>query len=395
MDSPSLLDLGRDDGIGCCYDDNLGNSRNLLMQGTKKLSLPMETGILSADIVAPLLTWFRSVRRPLPWRETKDPYRVWLSEIMLQQTRIEAVIPYYHRFLSEAPNVKALAELPDERLMKLWEGLGYYSRARNLKKAALTVMEQHGGALPRNFSALRALPGIGDYTAGAIASIAFGLPEPAVDGNVLRVIMRLSGREDDIALDATKKAVTGWLREIYPEGDDSGDLTEGLMELGEKVCLPVGAPKCSECPLAAQCAARRDDRWRELPKKSPKKERKTEEYTLLLLCSEEGVALRKRPSKGLLAGLWEFPMLTGHLTTDEVEQTLSTFGMNIRSITPCGKASHIFTHITWNMIGMTVICDAEQLPEELGEFFAPERLRDEVAVPTAYRYFVGQILGKE
>ena len=365
------------------------------MQRMKKSSSPLETGILSDTLIAPLLSWFRSVRSPLPWRESKDPYRVWLSEIMLQQTRIEAVIPYYHRFLSEAPTLCHLSELPDERLMKLWEGLGYYSRARNLKKAALLVMENHGGELPRDFSALRALPGIGDYTAGAIASIAFGLPEPAVDGNVLRVIMRLSGREDDIALDATKKAVTGWLREIYPEGEDAGDLTEGLMELGEKICLPVGAPKCSECPLAAQCAARRDERWRELPKKSPKKERRTEEYTVLLLCSDRGVALRKRPSKGLLAGLWEFPMLDGHLSENEACSRLSEFGIKVSSIHPCGKASHIFTHITWNMKGMTVVCDAEKLPEELGEFFAPERLRDEIAVPTAYRYFVEQILEKE
>ncbi len=347
---------------------------------------------LSADLIAPLLSWFRSVRRPLPWRETKDPYRVWLSEIMLQQTRIEAVIPYYYRFLSEAPTVKDLAELPDERLMKLWEGLGYYSRARNLKKAALTVMEQHGGTLPRDFKALRALPGIGDYTAGAIASIAFGLPEPAVDGNVLRVVMRLTGRENDIALDATKKAVTDWLREIYPDGEDAGDLTEGLMELGEKVCLPVGAPKCSECPLASQCVARRDDLWRELPKKSPKKERRIEEYTLLLLCSEDGVALRKRPPKGLLAGLWEFPMLKGTLRETELKEHLSSLGIKIDSITPCGKSSHIFTHITWNMHGMKICIAPATLPKEFGEFFHPDRLRDEIAVPTAYRYFVKYIL---
>lgn len=347
---------------------------------------------LPSDLIAPLLAWFRSVRRPLPWRETKDPYRIWLSEIMLQQTRIEAVIPYYYRFLSEAPSVKDLAELPDERLMKLWEGLGYYSRARNLKKAALTVMEQHGGALPRDFSALRALSGIGDYTAGAISSIAFGLPEPAVDGNVLRVVMRLMGREDDIALDATKKAVTAELREIYPEGEDAGDLTEGLMELGEKICLPVGAPKCSECPLASLCVARKDDRWRELPKKSPKKARRIEEYTVLLLFSEDGVALRKRPSKGLLAGLWEFPMLEGHWSVEDLKKHFSELGIKIESIEPCGNASHIFTHITWNMCGMKIRLDPTALPDDLGAFYPPEHLRDEIAVPTAFRYFVKQIL---
>ena len=358
----------------------------------EKQTLPTETEVLSPALIEPLLTWFRSVRRPLPWRETKDPYRVWLSEIMLQQTRIEAVIPYYHRFLSEAPNVRALSELSDERLMKLWEGLGYYSRARNLKKSALLVMERHGGALPRSFSELRALPGIGDYTAGAIASIAFGLPEPAVDGNVLRVIMRLSGREDDIALDATKKAVTEWLREIYPEGEDAGDLTEGLMELGEKICLPAGAPNCSECPLASQCVAKHGDLWRELPKKSPKKERKIEDYTVLLLCSEHGVALRKRPAKGLLAGMWEFPMLEGHCSEHEILAKLSELGIKASSIRSCGKASHIFTHITWNMVGMRLEVSADQLPDGFGEFYLPERLRDEIAIPTAYRYFLTQIL---
>lgn len=314
---------------------------------------------------------------------------------MLQQTRIEAVIPYYHRFLSEAPTVNTLAELSDERLMKLWEGLGYYSRARNLKKAALLVMERHSGTLPRDFCELRALPGIGDYTAGAIASIAFGLPEPAVDGNVLRVIMRLCGRENDIALDATKKMVTEWLREIYPEGEDAGDLTEGLMELGEKICIPAGAPNCTECPLASICVARHGDRWRELPKKTPKKDRRSEEYTVLLLCSEDGVALRKRSERGLLAGLWEFPMLEGFKTVEEVQNQLSDLGLLVHSITPCGKASHIFTHVTWNMLGMKILCDRDHLPATLGNFYSTEHVSTDMAIPTAYRYFLKQIRKQE
>jgi len=343
-----------------------------------------------------LLPWFCEHKREMPWRgEGVTPYQTWVSEIMLQQTRVEAVRSYFVRFTEALPDVYALAQCEEDRLLKLWEGLGYYSRVRNLQRAARTVVDEYGGELPRSRAELKKLSGIGDYTAGAICSIAYGLPEPAVDGNVLRVMMRLSGREDDIALDATKKAVTVWLREIYPEGEDAGDLTEGLMELGEKICLPVGAPKCSECPLAAQCAARRDERWRELPKKSPKKERRTEEYTVLLLCSERGVALRKRPTKGLLAGLWEFPMLDGHLSEKEVCSRLSELGIKVSSIHPCGKASHIFTHITWNMVGMTIVCDTKKLPEEFGEFFAPERLRDEIAIPTAYRHFVGQILEKE
>ena len=348
--------------------------------------------MLSPSIISPLLSWFQSVRSPLPWRENKDPYRIWLSEIMLQQTRIEAVIPYYHRFLSEAPTVADLAGLPDERLMKLWEGLGYYSRARNLKKAALMIMDQHGGALPRDFTALRALPGIGDYTAGAIASIAFGLPEPAVDGNVLRVLMRVTGREDDIALETTKKAVTAWLREIYPHGAEAGDLTEGLMELGEKICIPAGVPKCDECPLREQCASRNGELWRILPKKSPKKDRRTEEYTVLILRSQQGIALRKRPERGLLAGLWEFPMISGTLTADEIRNKLMALGLSIHSVIPCGSSSHIFTHVTWQMQGVEVLCNDDFLPSEFGDFYDPSTLSEDMAIPTAFRAFVEKIM---
>jgi A/G-specific adenine glycosylase len=207
--------------------------------------------------------------------------------------------------------------------------------------------------------------------------------------------MRVTGRGDDIAQDTTKKAVTAWLREIYPNGADAGDLTEGLMELGEKLCIPAGAPNCAECPLSNQCAARENELWRELPIKSPKKERREEAFTVLLICSEQGVALRKRPSRGLLAGLWEFPMLTGLQNASEIERELTSLGLKIRSISPCGKASHIFTHVTWNMLGMKVECEASTLPENLGEFFLPHRLRDEIAVPTAFRHFVKQILQEE
>ena len=199
--------------------------------------------------VAPLLSWYRGARRELPWRAEPTPYRVWVSEIMLQQTRIEAVIPYYERFMAELPDVAALAAVPEERLLKLWEGLGYYSRARNLKKAAERVTAEHGGALPADAAALRKLPGIGDYTAGAIASIAFGLPEPAVDGNVLRVVMRLTACGDDVLEQRTRRRVAGELRAVYPSGGEAGLLTEALMELGETLCLPNGEPRCESCPL--------------------------------------------------------------------------------------------------------------------------------------------------
>lgn len=347
---------------------------------------------LSEDLVAPLLSWYRENRRILPWREGKDPYRIWISEIMLQQTRIEAVIPYYHRFLSELPNVAALASADDERLMKLWEGLGYYSRVRNLKAAAKTVMSEHGGVIPQDFSSLRALSGIGDYTAGAIASIAFGKPEPAVDGNVLRVIMRLTGREDDISESKTKKAVTEWLRAIYPNGADAGDLTEGIMELGENICIPAGIPKCADCPLRTLCVAHKETLWSELPKKSPKKERRVETLTVLLLRYGDRIALRKRPADGLLAGLWEFPNLSGKLSLDETERALLHMGIHSHDLRTCGDASHIFTHITWNMTGIAVTCDG--LSDGF-VWFTREELEHEVAIPTAFRFYLKQILTEE
>ncbi len=341
--------------------------------------------VLSPDIIPPLLEWYRSHRKPLPWRENKDPYRIWLSEIMLQQTRIEAVIPYYHRFLAEAPTVADLAALDDERLMKLWEGLGYYSRARNLKKAAITVVTDHGGSLPPDFTALRALSGVGDYTAGAIASIAFGLPEPAVDGNVLRVIMRLTGREDDIATSATKKTVTEWLRAIYPNGDEAGELTEGLMELGEHICLPNGVPKCESCPWRDRCVANRENRQAELPKKSPKKEKRQEEHTVLLLIADGKIALSRRAETGLLAGMWEFPNLSGHRTSREVESFLREQGQHPLSVTDSIPTTHIFTHVVWSMKGVIATFSAP-----FGEFFwaSPEELTHHVAIPTAYRAYV-------
>ena len=344
---------------------------------------------LPTSLASLLVKWYRTNRRSLPWREDKDPYKIWISEIMLQQTRIEAVIPYYYRFLSELPTVNALAEVDDDRLMKLWEGLGYYSRARNLKTAAKEMVAVHGGTLPANYTALRALKGIGDYTAGAIASIAFGLPEPAVDGNVLRVLMRVTGREDDIALSATKKQVTEWLRAIYPTGKDAGDLTEGLMELGERVCIPAGIPKCAECPLRHLCASQKEELWRVLPKKSPKKEKRTEDYTVLLLFSDGKFALRKRQTEGLLAGLWEFPNLVGHRSSEEILRFAEETGLSPIEIRPSVKASHIFTHIVWNMQGYFVECEN---PSSDFLWVSPEELREEYALPTAFRAYRKEVL---
>ncbi len=331
-----------------------------------------------------LVDWYAASRRLLPWREEPTPYHVWVSEIMLQQTRIEAVIPYYHRFLEELPTVEALAAVEDDRLMKLWEGLGYYSRARNLKKAAIQIVEQYGGKLPPTAPELKKLPGVGDYTAGAISSIAYGQPEPAVDGNVLRVLSRVLASPEDIMAPKTRKAMTELLRASYPGGAAAGLLTEGIMELGETVCIPNGEPRCELCPIRAHCLARELGRTEDFPVKAAPKERRIEQRTILLLCRRGRYAICRRPAKGLLAGLWEFPNREGHYTEEELRQDLQKQGIEPESIEPCGRAKHIFSHVEWHMEGWRVECrggDGDYLWKTPGE------LREEYSIPTAYRFY--------
>lgn len=333
-----------------------------------------------------LLQWHRDARRPLPWRQSPTPYHVWLSEIMLQQTRIEAVIPYYHRFLEELPTVEDLAAVSDDRLMKLWQGLGYYSRARNLKKAAEILTSQYGGELPRDFQKLRALPGIGDYTAGAIASIAYGLPYPAVDGNVLRVAMRLLGSREDVMRPETRRRLTDLLRAIYPEGEDAGRLTEAWMELGEAVCIPNGAPRCAQCPLASLCRARELGIQGELPIKSPKKPKREEKKTVLLLHCNGKILLHKRPENGLLASLWEFPNTEGHLSAEEAFSLAVSLGLSPLTVEATPPATHIFTHITWNMVGYYLHCDGTPNPSL--PWHTPQEIDSHFAIPTAFSAFL-------
>ena len=335
----------------------------------------------------PLLTaWYRGVRRELPWRSSPTPYQVWISEIMLQQTRIEAAIPYYHRFLRELPDAAALAAVEDDRLMKLWEGLGYYSRARNLKKAAQILVERYGGRLPGTAAQLRSLPGIGPYTAGAIASIAFGEPEPAVDGNVLRVLSRLLACGEDVASTKTREHMTGLLRSRYPRGEEAALLTEGLMELGETVCVPNGEARCHECPLREKCLACAMDAVPDFPVKSPPKERRIERRTVLLLRCGERFAIRRREEKGLLAGLWEFPNREGEADAAALAEWLSKRGARVLSCADCGEAKHVFTHVEWHMRGMRASCDreADGLVWETAETI----LRD-YPIPSAFRFFTG------
>ena len=298
----------------------------------------------------PLLSWYRRQARELPWRENRDPYRIWVSEIMLQQTRVAAVIPYYQRWMAELPDVAALAAVEEEKLLKLWEGLGYYSRARNLKKAAGVIMEQHGGQFPRHYAELLKLPGIGEYTAGAIASIAFGERVSAVDGNVLRVAARNALLEGDIMDTRFRREMRQRMDQATP-ANRPGDFNQALMDLGATVCLPGGAPLCDACPLAGFCAAHAAGREQSLPVKRKKAPRRLEEMTVFLLLHQGRVALRKRPDTGLLAGLWEFPHVPGALDEACAGAVLAFWGLRPLEWRQKIEAKHIFTHVEWHMTG--------------------------------------------
>lgn len=344
-----------------------------------------------ASLVRPLLDWFSACQRILPWRENQDPYRVWVSEIMLQQTRVEAVIPYYHRFLQRLPNIQALADCPEEELLKLWEGLGYYNRVRNLQKAAKVMVEESGGEFPRTWEQVRSLPGIGDYTAGAICSIAFDQPTPAVDGNVLRVLSRITDDHRDVTQNAVKQDFTQQLRQVYPKGR-CGDFTQSLMELGAIVCLPNGMPLCDKCPVRELCLGYERNTFLELPVKPPKKARRKEQRTILILYCQGKYALQKRPDKGLLAGLWEFPNLEGKYTKSQLSAWLKEQGMEPLEITAGEKAVHIFSHIEWQMSSFHI-----RLARPAPEYTWADRkeLAEIYSLPSAYSAFLGPILRGE
>ncbi|MCM1461322.1 MAG: A/G-specific adenine glycosylase [Bacteroides sp.] len=336
-------------------------------------------------MVKPLLDWYAAKKRPLPWRESPDPYRVWVSEIMLQQTRIETVIGYYARFIARLPDIRALAEVGDEELMKLWEGLGYYSRARNLKKAAVMIVERFGGVFPARYEDILSLPGVGEYTAGAIASIAFGEPRAAVDGNVIRVMSRLTESDAPVGDPGRKKALAAALSAVMPAGR-CGELNEALMELGETVCLPSGAPLCGECPLFTLCLSGRDGSWARYPVPAPKKARKKEQYTLFLLSCGEYVAVRRR-GEGLLGGLWELPNVAGTLGEAEALALLTRWGLKPKKLAPSRSGTHIFTHIEWEMTSFYAECEEKASGEGLRWVTRAEL--SSLALPTAFRKFCG------
>lgn len=332
-------------------------------------------------IVEPLLQWYKENARVLPWRENNNPYRVWISEIMLQQTRVEAVIDYYQRFMEHFPNIETLAETPEEKVMKLWEGLGYYSRARNLKKAAEVICKQYKGKFPEEYSEILKLPGIGKYTAGAISSIAFGQPCSAVDGNVLRVITRLEENGTDIKDEKFKKQIGEKLEAVYPVGFCS-EFTQSLMELGATVCVPNGEPKCEECPLKRGCSAYKNNTWQKYPVKQEKARRKKIDKTVLILSTEQKIAVRKREEKGLLAGLWELPNIDKKMGEAEIRQWLREHEIEVVKIEKCKSQKHIFTHLEWYMYCYRVMCK-----EEWGEFnwVLADELNNSIPLPTAFR----------
>lgn len=332
-------------------------------------------------IVEPLLHWYDEQARELPWRINGDPYRVWVSEIMLQQTRVEAVIPYFNRFMENFPQIQKLADAKEETVLKLWEGLGYYSRARNLKKAAELICEKYDGAFPKEYKEILALPGVGKYTAGAISSIAFGMPRAAVDGNVLRVITRLNEINQDIQDEKFRKEIGEQLEKVYPI-EHCSEFTQSLMELGAVVCVPNGAPKCQECPLKTNCQAYTNSTWEKYPVKSGKTKRKEIDKTVLILHCEDKIAVQKRDEKGLLAGLWEFPNVDTKMSETKILKWLKERNVSVVSIEKHKDVNHIFTHLEWKMHCYDVKCIES---DNDFQWVSAEELNHNVPLPTAFR----------
>lgn len=339
----------------------------------------------------PLLAWYGEHARILPWREDPKPYRVWISEIMLQQTRVEAVKPYFQRFMEALPTIEALSDVPEDKLLKLWEGLGYYNRARNLKKAAQVMMERYEGQLPASYEELLTLPGIGSYTAGAIASIAYGVPVPAVDGNVLRVLSRVLASSEDILKQSVKKQLETDLRETMPREHTSA-FNQGLIEIGAIVCVPNGQPRCGECPLASICLGRKKGLLDSIPYKTPKKARRIEDRTILLIERGDRIVIQKRPDTGLLASLYEFPSMEGCLSEAEVREKLEETYGTITGIELLPTAKHIFSHVEWHMVGYRIILDGELPPMWISA--QRQELKERYPLPNAFSVYTKLILGE-
>ncbi len=340
------------------------------------------------DAVTELLTWYHTNKRDLPWRHDITPYRVWISEIMLQQTRVEAVKPYFHRFLEAFPDVYALANAEETHLLKLWEGLGYYSRARNLQKGAIKIATEYGGKFPSDPKELQKLPGIGSYTAGAIATIAFGVPAPAVDGNVLRVLARVTGDERDIMHPHTRKAAEEAVLSLCPS-ETPGDFTQAMIELGATVCGPNTAPLCNECPLSPWCVAYKTGKTDLLPVRSKKAPRRIENRTVLLLKEHDRYMIRRRPSKGLLAGLYELPNELGTLTRAQAVSFARENGFQPLHVEVLSPATHIFTHVEWHMTAYLITGYFEEHQDRI--MATAEEMAGKFAIPSAFAAYIKPI----
>lgn len=340
------------------------------------------------EIIAPLLDWYRKNKRQLPWRDKNNAYYTWISEIMLQQTRVEAVKPYFRRFTDELPDIPSLAQCPEEKLLKLWEGLGYYNRARNMQEAAKTIVQRYNGKIPEDFQEILSLKGIGSYTAGAIASIAYGIPVPAVDGNVLRVITRLTEDNSDIMKQSVKKKIETALMEIMP-ADSPGDFNQALMELGAVICVPNGSPKCEECPVSRFCQACKHSTQEHFPVKAAKKARSIEEKTVFVIQDGAYTAIRKRPKKGLLAGLYELPNTPGHLSREEALAYVENMGLDPLYIEELQNAKHIFSHIEWQMTAYRIrVSSLEKTQKERLIFADRKQASSTYAIPSAFGAYV-------
>ncbi|MCF0133942.1 MAG: A/G-specific adenine glycosylase [Blautia sp.] len=338
-------------------------------------------------MVKALLEWYEKEKRTLPWRDQNNAYYTWISEIMLQQTRVEAVKPYFIRFTEVLPGIADLADCPEEKLMKLWEGLGYYSRVRNMQIAARQVMSEYGGSLPADYNKLLKLKGIGEYTAGAIASLAYNIAIPAVDGNVLRVMTRVTENHGDIMLPAVRKEIRELVQTLIPE-DRPGDFNQALMELGAVVCVPNGPPHCSECPVCVFCEARQKGCQEALPVKSPKKERRIEDKTILVIQDGKYTAIRKRPKKGLLAGLYELPNVSGHIDREQALDYIRRMKLEPLQIEPLEKAKHIFSHIEWHMIAYRIrVASFEENKIPGIHFVDRKESRESYAIPSAFHAY--------
>lgn len=342
------------------------------------------------EMAKPLIKWYQKNKRDLPWRKNPDAYRVWVSEIMLQQTRVEAVKPYYERFLKRLPGVKELAQAGEDVLLKLWEGLGYYNRVRNMQKAAQQIMVDYNGKFPETYEEIRRLKGIGSYTAGAVCAFAFGIPKPAVDGNVLRVISRLTASREDIMKQSVRRKMEEELEKVIPK-EQAGDFDQGLIELGAMVCVPNGEPKCEVCPLAHLCKSRKLGLTDEIPVRSKAKKRRKEERTVFLFKDGRSIAIRKRSRKGLLAGLYEFPNVEGKLSMEEAAAYSKKIGLMPVRIRILDQAKHIFSHIEWHMTGYEILVDELEKTNEKGFLFAlPEEIGKKYPIPSAFDVYTRQ-----